>query len=86
MTHADQIIAGEEFETKNGLHLVYACEEDCEGWFSWESCDLCNNHLGGDRHRAALINPGTKDEPIYLDVCQCCICYIANGELCDCEI
>ena len=85
MTHSEQITAGEARETSGGLDLVYACEEDCEGGFSWQSCELCNNHLGGDRHKAALINPGTKDKPIYLDVCVCCIDYIANGELCECE-
>lgn len=85
MKHAKQILAGEKRETQDGYDLVCACEENCEGNFSWSSCDLCDSNLGGDRHRAALIKPGTKEEPIYLDVCSCCIEYIANGDLCDCD-
>jgi len=26
--------------------------EDCEPWFSWQSCDGCGSHLGGDREHA----------------------------------
>jgi len=36
--------------------LVPACDEDCEGWFSWSSCDGCGSTLGGDRHKAAAIH------------------------------
>ena len=85
MTHSEQILAGEERETESGLDLVCGGgEDDEEGSFSWRSCDLCNDHLGGDRYKAALINPGTNDKPIYMDVCPCCMVYIANGDLCDC--
>lgn len=27
-------------------------EEDCEGWFSMSSCDICNSRLGGTRYHA----------------------------------
>ena len=85
MTHAEQILAGEQRQTADGSQVVSACEEDCEGSFSWHSCGLCDNCLGGERHTAALINPAMKAEPIYLDVCVCCLLYIANGDLCSCE-
>jgi hypothetical protein len=35
-----------------GARLVLACEDDCEGWFSWRDCDGCGSSLGGDRHAA----------------------------------
>jgi hypothetical protein len=35
-----------------GYHVVPACPEDCEGEFSWSSCDGCGSTLGGDRHPA----------------------------------
>ena len=35
-----------------GYSLVMSCEEDCEGYFSWASCDGCGSTLGGDRHPA----------------------------------
>ena len=28
------------------------CQEGCEGWFSWSSCDRCGSRLGGERHPA----------------------------------
>ena len=85
MTHAQQILAGEKFETKDGAQIVSACEEDCEESFSRHSCDLCNSHLGGERHRAALIGPDLRADPIYLEVCVCCLMYVANGDLCSCD-
>lgn len=33
-----------------GWHLVPACDEGCEGSFSWRACDVCGSNLGGDRH------------------------------------
>ena len=36
-------------------HLAPACEEDCEGWFSYSRCDVCGTSLGGDRHPIALM-------------------------------
>mgnify|MGYP001551418455 CR=1 FL=1 len=32
--------------------LVLNCEDDCEGWFSWSSCEGCDGRFGGDRHPA----------------------------------
>lgn len=33
-----------------GENVTIACDEDCEGWFSWSPCDVCGSTLGGDRH------------------------------------
>lgn len=38
-----------------GLYIVIACEEECEGWFSWRSCDICGATLGGNRHPFAVL-------------------------------
>lgn len=37
-------------------HPVPACEEDCEGWFSWRECQCCGSQLGGNRHPFAVLN------------------------------
>jgi len=42
-------------------HVVLACEEDCEGGFSWSQCGCCGSRLGGDRHPAAVLTE-TKHE------------------------
>ena len=68
-------------QNADGLHAVLACGEDCEPSFSWYQCQLCDSGLGGDRHDAALIAPGTDAEPIELSVCLDCLCYLANGDL-----
>lgn len=39
-------------------YAVVDCDEDCEGWFSWSSCDYCNSRLGGDRHPIVFIERG----------------------------
>lgn len=36
-------------------HLVPACPEECEGWFSHSSGDGCGSTLGGERHPAAVL-------------------------------
>lgn len=33
-----------------GGHWVIACDENCEGSFSWLQCDVCGSQLGGERH------------------------------------
>lgn len=35
--------------------VVPACDDDCEGYFSWSSCDYCGSSLGGERHPIAFI-------------------------------
>ena len=36
----------------DGWELYPSCPEDCEGGFSWSSCNGCGSTLGGDRHPA----------------------------------
>lgn len=43
-------IAAIERESAAGVTVDIACEEDCEGSFSWSPCQLCESDLGGDRH------------------------------------
>lgn len=38
-------------------HIVPACTDECEGGFSWTSCDGCGSTLGGDRHPAVALIP-----------------------------
>lgn len=38
-----------------GWSVVYDCPENCDGGFSWQSCDGCDSHLGGDRHPAVAM-------------------------------
>lgn len=38
-------------------HLVNACTEECEAWFSMDDCDVCGSTLGGDRHPVVLVRP-----------------------------
>lgn len=53
---------------REGGHVVPNCPENCEGWFSWSPCDLCNRPEGGERHPAAVLvddiplDPMTADE------------------------
>ena len=44
-------IAAIERKASSGVYVDIACEEDCEGGFSWFPCSLCKSPLGGDRHR-----------------------------------
>ena len=60
--------------------VASCCGEDCEGGFSWSPCEVCGCSLGGDRHKAAIIVPGTDTEPIELDCCVDCLCFLANGD------
>jgi hypothetical protein len=85
MSHVDFIRKGLDREQVNGLTVVPNCPEDCEGYFSWYPCELCRDHKGGNRHHAALIKAGTKQEPIGLEICECCLLYVANGDVCRCE-
>lgn len=50
--HAERIAARWQAQ---GYDLVLACDEECEGWFSWLDCDGCGSTLGGDRHPAHWI-------------------------------
>ena len=50
-----------------------------EGHFSWEPCELCGSHLGGDRYAAHAVDK--DDEIVHFDVCVDCVMYMANGDL-----
>lgn len=55
--------------------------------FSWQDCEICGA-LAGDRYAVTAfpspIGDGTDYVP--LEVCDCCLLYIANGDLpCDLE-
>lgn len=59
----------------------YDCEtapED-EGGFSWSSCGICGQHLGGDRYVWHWVDD--KDNIIHeSDGCPDCLVYISNGD------
>ncbi len=42
--------------------LVPSGGEDDEEHFSWQSCDVCDSHLGGNRSKVALLGDGGEDE------------------------
>lgn len=44
-----------QWPTADGWHTHNVCDEDCEGSFSWSTCDGCGSHLGGDRHPAVAM-------------------------------
>jgi len=60
-----------------------------EGHFSWQACDICGSHLGGDRYSAHAIlktqvngDCETGDgEIVHLEVCVDCVMYMANGDV-----
>ncbi|MGH9876036.1 MAG: hypothetical protein ACRD5H_00215 [Nitrososphaerales archaeon] len=83
MAHKDDIIRGEKRETEGVWHL--APSDSTEGYVYRRFCDLCNSNLMGHSYPAALIKPGMKEASLPLYVCVCCILYIANGDLCDCD-
>ena len=35
--------------------IANTCSEDCEGSFSWQSCESCGSRLGGNRHPAVAM-------------------------------
>lgn len=39
-------------------HIIVACNEDCEGPFSWRPCEVCGSTLGGERHKVAILASG----------------------------
>ncbi len=93
MTHAEQIVLGEQREATDGWSLVASCAHDLDEGETHEEgqgfrscgCDVCGSMLAGDMQCAALIKAGTDEEALSLDVCVCCLLYIANGDLCDCK-
>ena len=46
-----------------------------EAYFSWFSCDCCNDRLGGSRYDIVGFNPGDGPDD-YLELAVCEPCYI----------
>lgn len=65
---------------------------DCDCWetnqenmthdlgFSWQACDSCGSHLGGDRYTLSYVGPQPDCEIIELSSCQDCLMYCCNGD------
>lgn len=54
---------------------------EVEGSFSWESCEICNRPLGGDRFPWHAVND--DDEIIHGECCVDCMYYLEYGQLDD---
>lgn len=50
-------------------HMVQACPQDCEGWFSWSECDGCADTSGGMRHPAAVLGEGPEPVEVRRQYC-----------------
>ena len=74
----------ESFFEREGINnLTIASNfENCEPYFSWENCECCNRHLGGDRYDCSGYNPET-DEIYEYSVCVDCLYYNEYGQLDD---
>ena len=53
-----------------------------EPYFSWQPCDCCGSHLGGDREFATGYNPTTTEVQEY-SICSDCAYYAEYGRLDD---
>lgn len=54
-------------------HPKYDEDHPNEGYFSWYTCDCCNERLGGQRYDIIGLNPGDEPEDVVeLSVCQDC--------------
>lgn len=49
--------------------------------FSWQACEICNSHLGGDRYAAHARDE--NNEIIHFEVCTDCQYYMEYGRLDD---
>lgn len=43
-----------------GWNIHGNCPENCDGWFSWSSCEGCGESLGGDRHPGVAMRRNRK--------------------------
>ena len=74
--------SGDDCPTCEGSGKVADSEHSCEASFSWQECDSCGSHLGGDRLPAIgmyLDNDG-KQQTTELSICVDCAMFHANGE------
>lgn len=54
------------------------CQVADEPHFSWSPCEICGQHLGGNRHPGHFIESGQVQ---HLDCCTDCLLFAANGTL-----
>lgn len=80
-TPAQQKYLAELAKTEAKYDVVLACEDNCEGWFSWSSCSVCASNLGGERHPIVFFAKGTTDIVHEGVCCVDCLCYLANGDV-----
>ena len=74
-----------DFFEREGIHNLSTKNEDEEGYesyFSWRSCECCENTLGGDRYDCTGYNPESKKVYEY-SVCPDCVWYAVYGRLDD---
>ncbi len=58
--------------------------EDCHGDnFSWQSCEICNRQLGGNRKTVCMTNPGHGHEVVEVEACGDCVYFAEYGQLDD---
>ena len=70
-----QGLDAEEFEEAISTGQVFE-----EPWFSWNSCEICDTRLGGDRVSGHCVD--ADGEICHIDgICIDCACYIANGDV-----
>lgn len=77
-----------DYESWYEKQIAERGEEDETTEFSWQQCDLCNAQAGSRHHATAFHKdfPANTDY-IALEVCDDCLCYIANGDVpneCEC--
>ena len=66
---------------REGFDVGYSggCFDD-EASFSWGSCGICGDNLGGDRYHWHGLDDLTGTLYHFDDACTDCVMYLANGE------
>lgn len=81
LSNSEQFLQDFNSHPSRKYDVFLACPENCEGYFTWHSCDVCGSSLGGERHPVVFYEKGTTVEVGKGDACGDCVVYIANGEL-----
>lgn len=80
MTHVELIKATINKLIHADKTPVPNCSEDCEGYFTWNRCELCGAPQGSTKHPAAILNNNDlQGAPERLEICDCCLLYIAHS-------